>query len=500
MVEQCSCCGVVIMPDDECYSDELNDNDAALCDHCSIYNEETAMYQKAVHQDVIEKLAGYKFSPHLGNVGSKIEEFNYWLNKHEHNFGFKESNNENIFIEFINEYTEWSTCDSCHMIEKSDDLKWITSEDFVEDENIGANFALATLNVDALCEICMDTIIKRTKLDLHEVVQRIRENQMVYRVGDLVVLENVNFDEKNTSLKTYIDYVVSIDENRKTYKLKSYGDTQFKEEDFYDIANEAYVGEYTKFIASQHSELSEDVDQWSKITHEGIPEIEMAFEEFGYKEEFIAHLKDSNLPYDRFIDANVEIIKELDDVDIVKNDILNNIFCIDADNDIVIPTFNELVTAEKYQLNWQLTEDYQNYSLPSIIQIVNELTENFFTTLEVLNSHKEKFRKSKKYGLRTYAEYGAPIEVILELQELFNIYGNGVKNPELELLLLQDSRNTQDFSSIEILVQDETKYDELSSHLKSKLNKEHHDEVDNLLKAIKEAKADKHEILHVYDC
>ena len=86
MVEQCSCCGKVLMPDDECYSDELNDNDAALCNHCSIYNEETAMYQKTVHQDVIEKLTGYKFSPHLGNVGSKIEEFNYWINKHEHKF------------------------------------------------------------------------------------------------------------------------------------------------------------------------------------------------------------------------------------------------------------------------------------------------------------------------------------------------------------------------------------------------------------------------------
>ena len=37
-----------------------------------------------------------------------------------------------------------------------------------------------------------------------EIVQRIKENKMVYRVGDLVVLENVNFDEKKISNKTYI--------------------------------------------------------------------------------------------------------------------------------------------------------------------------------------------------------------------------------------------------------------------------------------------------------
>ena len=41
---------------------------------------------------------------------------------------------------------------------------------------------------------------------------------------------------------------------------------------------------------------------------------------------------------------------------------------------------------------------------------------------------------------------------------------------------------------------------ELSHYLKSTLNTEHHDEVDKLLEAIKQAKADKHETLLVYDC
>ena len=38
MIERCSCCGVVLMPDDECYGDELN-NESPLCDNCSIFND-----------------------------------------------------------------------------------------------------------------------------------------------------------------------------------------------------------------------------------------------------------------------------------------------------------------------------------------------------------------------------------------------------------------------------------------------------------------------------
>ena len=87
-----------------------------------------------------------------------------------------------------------------------------------------------------------------------------------------------------------------------------------------------------------------------------------------------------------------------------------------------------------------------------------------------------------------------------ELQEIFNIYAHGLTNPENELVLMQDSRATEDYYSIDILLQSEIKFDELSSHLKSTLDSEHHDEVDKLLEAIKEAKADKHETLLVYDC
>lgn len=557
MVERCSCCGKVLMPDDECYSDELNDNDAALCDDCSIYNDQTDMYQKSVHQDVIEKLTGYKFSPHLGNVGSKIEEFNYWLNKHEHKFGYKEPNNEDILIEFINEYTEWNTCDCCKLIEKSKELKWLQQDELSTDEQNVANFITCLYeNILAMCDNCINMFISRTKLSLHDIVQRIKENQMIYRVGDLVVLEKVNFEEKNTSLKSYIDTIVSIDEKTKTYKLKSYDDVLFKEEDFYDIANEAYVSEYREFIANNYPDISEDVDEWSNVNYDGIPEIESAFVEFGYKDEFIEQLKVDNLPYGRLLtpkfnigdsftvhfdyykdneftthqivkidksfteadeivywDDNCVYITEselekqkallnkvLDETVIVKNELLEYIFCQDDDNGIVIPTYKELTEVDDYQSNWKLSNEYGDYSLSSLIYIVNEQSEKFFSIQKVLNGHREKFRKSKKYGYRQRVEFGSPIELVCELQEIFNIYSNGVINPETELVLLQDSKRTEDYSSIEILLQTPIKFDELSSHLKSTLDLEHHDEVNLLIEAIKQAKADNHETLCVYDC
>ncbi len=217
MVEKCSCCGKFLMPDDEVYEDDLNDG-AALCDHCSVIDDGRDMYIKSVHQDVIEKITGLKFSPNIGNVGSTVEEFNHWLNRYKLAFSYSEESSKQNFIDFINGCTEFNICDCCALIEKSVDLAWTVGEfDGVEHEAIC--FINSTLNIDAICQNCLDMFISRTHLSLHDIVQRIKENQMVYRVGDLVILENVNFDEKNISIKTYIDYIVSLDEKNKTYKF-----------------------------------------------------------------------------------------------------------------------------------------------------------------------------------------------------------------------------------------------------------------------------------------
>ena len=491
MVEQCSCCGKFISPNDECYEDDLNDG-AALCDHCSVFDEGRNMYIKSVRQDVIEKLTGYKFSPHLGNVGSKIEEFNYWLNKHEHKFGFKEPNNNDIFFNFMEECTEWNFCDCCLMIEKSDDLTW-TDGQFFDDEKVAINFVNASYsNFAAICQNCLNKFISRTKLSLHEIVQRIKENKMIFRIGDFVILKN-----KDLILNNMFGYIESLDESTQTYKLKEFENVVIKEEDLFDVANEAYIIEYNKFIENNHVEKVDDLSDFANDNKEHT--IDMLVENFGYKDEFIEHLKTNDLPFERFVTGNKVTIDELDETLIVKNELLEYIFCPDDDNGIVIPTYKELTEVDEYQSNWKLSEEYGDYSLSTLVYLVNEESSKFFNIQKVLNGHKEKFRKSKKYGFRETVEFGTAIDIIEVLQNLHEIYSEKELDGT-EMVFLQANISTQDYSTIEVVLQCDINEKELLDYLKSNVEKEHHDEVDKLLEAIKEAKADKHDSLHVYDC
>lgn len=67
-------------------------------------------------------------------------------------------------------------------------------------------------------------------------------------------------------------------------------------------------------------------------------------------------------------------------------------------------------------------------------------------------------------------------------------------------VVLQASIKKEDFSTIEVLLNIEIGYAKLEAYLKDELDEEFHDEVAKLIEAIKEAKADKHETLHLYDC
>lgn len=192
------------------------------------------------------------------------------------------------------------------------------------------------------------------------------------------------------------------------------------------------------------------------------------------------------------------IYKAFDEISIVKDNILQNIFC-DYDN-YNVPTYSEFINAGEFLANWQLDEEYQDYSYKSLKNKIDELCENFFTTLNVLNSQKEQNKKQKKYNHRTTIEYGVPIELLSNLQQLHNIYANTDLRKLNELILTQDSRTTEDYSSIEILLDVEINYSELSIYLKSNLHPEFYNDVNKLINAIKEAKSDKYDNLHLYDC
>ncbi len=442
MVEKCSCCGKVLFPDDECYEDDTN-HGATLCDHCSAFDDENGMYIKTVHQDVIEEITGLRFSHLVGNAGSIVKEFNYYLTKHGLQFGVHISTSRDTFVEYICEHTELNICDCCNMIEKSNDMVWLDEEFFTDKERSNACFIGSVQNFVAVCQNCFDMFATRTILTLEEATRRLNENSMLYRVGDIVVVhDTVNFEGKGTVAKTYIDNVVSIDENDKSYCLKSFENIKFKREEILSILDEAYATEYVKFMAINYPDVSENVDDWfNNTTYEGVIKIGAVFDNFGYKNEFIAYLISANLAYDMlltpkfkigdrfdvhfshyaegeiesftvskidksFTEANEivywsdefvyitesEMAKQYetakDEVTIVRDDILHNIFCLDDEDGIVVPTFDELLNAKTILPQWQLCEKYEDYSYDSLLNEVYEQCENFFITLDALNRGK----------------------------------------------------------------------------------------------------------------
>ena len=199
-----------------------------------------------------------------------------------------------------------------------------------------------------------------------------------------------------------------------------------------------------------------------------------------------------------FTTSKQEETEDIAKEDVIKNDIMHNIFCLDEDYGIVVPTFKELVAAKEILPEWQLSEEYEHYPYDSIVNIINEKYSDFLETLYALDSFNENEKKKKKYGYRTYVEYGTPLEIIEVLQELHD-WNDDVEDKD-KFILLQASVKKEDFSTIQVLLGIEIGYAKLEAYLKDELDVEFHDEVAMLIEAIKEAKADNHDTLHLYDC
>lgn len=199
-----------------------------------------------------------------------------------------------------------------------------------------------------------------------------------------------------------------------------------------------------------------------------------------------------------FTTSKQEETEDIAKEDVIKNDIIHNIFCLDEEYGIVVPTFKELVAAGEILPEWQLSEEYEHYPYDSIVNIINERYSDFLETLYTLDSFNENEKKKKKYGCRTYVEYGTPLEIIEVLQELHD-WNDDVEDKD-KFILLQASVKKEDFSTIQVLLGIEIGYAKLEAYLKDELDVEFHDEVAKLIEAIKEAKADNHDTLHLYDC
>ena len=199
-----------------------------------------------------------------------------------------------------------------------------------------------------------------------------------------------------------------------------------------------------------------------------------------------------------FTTSKQEETEDIAKEDVIKNDIMHNIFCLDEEYGIVVPTFKELVAAKEILPKWQLSEEYEHYPYDSIVNIINEKYSDFLETLYALDSFNKNEKKKKKYGYRTYVEYGTPLEIIEVLQELHD-WNDDVEDKD-KFILLQASVKKEDFSTIQVLLGIEIGYAKLEAYLKDELDVEFHDEVAMLIEAIKEAKADNHDTLHLYDC
>ena len=299
----CSCCGVELSLDDEVYSDSLNDGEP-LCDHCSVFNEESDMYEKYINSDVIEKMTGFKFSPHIGDLDSKIEDFNTYLKSNKLIFSANEKSvSEDTFCVWLQEGTDFNICDCCGLIEKTEDLIW-DPFDVSDGDHQNFVFLRATkMSPDAVCISCIKIADSITMPSLAEVTSRISENKLLFRAGDVVLLEKSSSSE----MRERICRVSHVSPNNKTYKLEEYGDYEFNEDCFFNIEDYAYTIEYADFIADSHPDKSCEVDDWATPNWEGIASIESAFDNFGHKDEFISYLKSKSLPYGRFLEPKFKI-------------------------------------------------------------------------------------------------------------------------------------------------------------------------------------------------
>lgn len=544
--EQCSCCGEIILAVDELNYDSSNDS-APLCGNCSEFNDVTKMYERFVHKEVIEKITGYKFSTQIGDIDNIIKDFNIWLKRYKPFFTFNSQKNKEVFAEYVHGNTDWNICEHCGEIDKSHNVIWTKGGDFEVAELKTAIFATETLGLDMVCEACFDKIHNRTKLTLNEVVSRIRKNKMVFREGDFVALKNVD----SSSLK--ICKVLSIDETCKTYQIEGYAERKFYEEDFFDVANEAYTEEYIKFVKKENSDIEEDIQEWSYSSEYINPKINEIIDEFGYRKEFIRHLIDGDIPFGRVMTPKFKIgdsfsvhfnyyekdeltkhiisridtsFEESDEIVywddqfvyiveselikqknssseneltmIIKNDIVKNMFIEDLNSNIVVPTYLELSNAKRLSVKWELTNEYNHYSLGTIIHIVDGLAETFFGTFDALEKYKKEELKKKKYHVRVEVEFGVSEEIISELQILNGIYESN-DSCSLPLLTMQDSREEEDFLSIEVVLGCDINYEGLMAHLKTNTDADYHEEIISLIETIKEAKSDGYHTLHLFD-
>ena len=65
-----------------------------------------------------------------------------------------------------------------------------------------------------------------SKFSLEDLSDRLKENGMLFRVSDKVLIENFDFQENDIKLTTFFGIIKSINAENKTYTLEEYEDVE----------------------------------------------------------------------------------------------------------------------------------------------------------------------------------------------------------------------------------------------------------------------------------
>jgi hypothetical protein len=225
---------------------------------------------------------GYKFDHQLNDVNSKIEE----LVSQYPNF------TKDDFIEFLNEKTEWNICDSCGKIEKSENLYWLDSDDFYDEDYQTQKFINAFTANDAVCSDCFKDFGKVTFLDLDTIRDRLKENNQMFRVGEKI------FIDLSRTNKTYVEKfsseiamrVFTIKETTSEGYIVDGTDQIIKDFMTFDMVNYALCNKFAD-VVDEYTDRIDEYDELNSFNWEGQLEINHALEDYGLKEEFKEYLK-----------------------------------------------------------------------------------------------------------------------------------------------------------------------------------------------------------------
>lgn len=269
-------------------------------DHISLYGAEIWRPQK-----IIEGM-GFRFGK-MKNIQPVLDEYFTYL---------EESNSANSnqeFLDFVSLNTEWNLCDCCNKIEFSENLHWLDDHLYFTESEETMNLLTQVSEFQAVCSDCLLELEKAYMPQLKEIKANLEKYNTPFDKGDVVLaqdlagvitgtpfaIQDIKQDEDG---KIYYHAVDQFDNSMKLPLDKVWNPTDY-----------ALVREYCNFVIGINEKLTEKLDEFCEITHEGIPELNTAFDTFGYKDDFKSYLATHG--YEMFVETAFGVSMKLNKIE-----------------------------------------------------------------------------------------------------------------------------------------------------------------------------------------